>query len=167
MTHMTRPTPRRSARRAATAIAVLALVLSAIPAWGGPHRARLSRDLADRLATGTTEATSVIVSGSDADIRAIAARHGARIKKALRGAAVLEVPAGQLASLSDDEAVEHLTGDARVYRTAVTEVATGADQVWSGLDGLQGFTGRGIGVAVIDSGIAPHKALSGPCGGGG
>ena len=45
---------------------------------------------------------------------------------------------------------------------AVTTEAIGADQVWSGaFAGLRGYTGRGIGVAVIDSGIAQHRALRG------
>ena len=43
---------------------------------------------------------------------------------------------------------------------AVTNIATGASQVWRRSLG-QGVTGRGIGVAVIDSGVAPHRALRG------
>ena len=44
---------------------------------------------------------------------------------------------------------------------AVTAEAIGASQVWRGGRRLEGFTGRGIGVAVIDSGVAPHRALRG------
>ena len=43
---------------------------------------------------------------------------------------------------------------------AVTTESTGATQVWGG-SGLRGFTGRGIGVAVIDSGVAHARALRG------
>ena len=152
---------RSSVRRAARAglAAVILAFVTAIPAEADSHRARLSRDLADRVAAGTDAPASVIVSGTDAEIRALAARYGARIKKAVRGGAVLDVTGGQLVAISQDPDVPHLAGDVPVYRMSVTEEATGADQVWSGLDGLRGFTGRGVGVAVIDSGIAPHKAL--------
>ena len=46
---------------------------------------------------------------------------------------------------------------------SVTAEAIGADQVWEGgVEGLRGFTGRGIGVAVIDTGVdARHPQLRG------
>ena len=42
---------------------------------------------------------------------------------------------------------------------AVTDAAIGADQVWAGLEGLAGLTGRGVGIAIVDSGIARHPAI--------
>jgi subtilisin family serine protease len=43
---------------------------------------------------------------------------------------------------------------------AVTNVAIGADQVWAGDGDVPGLTGRGVTVAVIDSGISErHNAL--------
>src|SRR6185503_9889506 len=42
---------------------------------------------------------------------------------------------------------------------AVTTQATGADQVWAGIDRLAGLTGRGVSIAVIDTGVAAHQAL--------
>src|SRR5207244_2519905 len=48
----------------------------------------------------------------------------------------------------------------------VSNKSTAADQVWAGTSGLLGIgsvagvTGKGIGVAVVDSGISPHKALT-------
>ncbi|HEX4931919.1 MAG TPA: S8 family serine peptidase, partial [Gemmatimonadaceae bacterium] len=48
---------------------------------------------------------------------------------------------------------------------AVTNKVTGAEQVWGGSESLlglvdaPGYTGRGVGVAIVDSGIAPHSAL--------
>ena len=49
----------------------------------------------------------------------------------------------------------------RVQRTdSATTESTGAAQVLGG-NGLRGYTGRSIGVAVIDSGVATHKALRG------
>ena len=42
---------------------------------------------------------------------------------------------------------------------AVTHRAIGADQAWEGTLGLDGVTGAGIGIAIIDSGIADHADL--------
>src|SRR5439155_24027754 len=124
------------------------------------HRARLSRDLADRLAARDERATDVIVNGSAETVNAIAARYGAHVKKRLQSGAVLEVTGGQLDAISQDPDVDHVAGDVPVRRMmAVTTVATGADQAWAGLSGLRGVTGQGISVAVIDSGIAPHADL--------
>jgi hypothetical protein len=153
---------RRQRPRFAVILAFLGAIAFSLPAQAGPHRARLSRDLAERLAQGRDEPTSVIVCGSRHKVEALAARYGARLKKLLRDCAVLEVTGGQLDALSQDADVEHLSGDVPVHRMmSVTTAAVGADQVWAGQAGEpQGLTGRGIGVAVIDSGVArEHRAL--------
>ena len=133
-------TPRPGARRLVnTAAAFAVVVLLGQLAEAGPHRARLSQDLEARLAAGGHDSTSVIISGSDADVQTLVARYGARLKKTLRGGAVLEVTDGQLAALVEDPDVAHLSIDARVQRTmAVTTESTGATQVWSGIGGLLG-----------------------------
>lgn len=148
-----------SARRALLCSLAAALVFAAaVPAQAGPHRARLSRDLADRIAAGGAGTAEVIVSGTPEQLRALAERHGARVTKSLHEGAVLQVPASELGSFSEDPDVDHASGDVPVQRAmAVTTEATGATQVWDG--GLKGFTGRGVGVAVIDSGVAWHKDL--------
>ena len=155
-----RPSFVSTAVRCAIALAVSALGVSA----EAGHRARLSRDLADRIAASRTDPVRVIVSGNDAEVSEIARRHGARVAKRLRGAAVLEVPGAALDAMTQDPAVSHLSGDVPVRRLmAVTTEAIGADQVWRGaLAGLEGRTGTGIGVAVIDSGIASHQRPAGP-----
>src|SRR5687768_17117537 len=129
---------------------------------GGPRRARLSKDLRDRVASGRQAPVDVILSASEAEIQSIAARHGVRIKKVLRGAAVLEATDAQLDALSRDPGVSHLSGDAPVRRTmAVAAESIGAVQVWEGAAALRGYDGKGIGVAVIDSGVARHPSLRG------
>ena len=143
----------------AALIAVLALC--ATTAEAGPHHARLSKDLESRIAAARGEPATVIVSGTNEQVRSLATRYGAVVKKSIRGGAVLELTEGQLEALSDDPSVDHLSGDTRVQRMAVTNDTTGATQVWSGIAGLSGFTGRGIGVVVIDSGVAAHAALRG------
>ena len=159
---MTDTTAIRSSRlfRSFALIALVALAGLDAEAAG---RAKLSRDLVERLGSGRNRAVRVIVSGDDARITRLAARHGARIAKRLDGAAVLEVAEQTLEALSEDSEVEHLSGDVPVRRLmAVTTAAIGADQAWDGAQaGLTGVTGLGVGVAVIDSGIAAHPALRG------
>jgi serine protease AprX len=143
--------------------AVMAIGLS-VPALAeaGPYRARLARDLAARLQAGSNEVSEVIVDGDAAKIDRLAQRYGLVVKRQLERGAVVELNGGQLDALSQDPEVDHLSSDLRVRGTAADWVeATGADQVWQGLEGLPGLTGRGVGVAVIDSGIANHPALRG------
>ena len=73
---------------------------------------------------------------------------------------MFEATGGQIDAISQDADVDHIAGNAKVFRMmAVTTQATGADQVWRGLEHLRGVTGHGVGIAVIDSGIANHAAL--------
>ena len=153
-------------RRVTTALAVLATVaVVAAPvqtfAQAG-HRARLSRDVAERIKQRIESATEVIVSASDSGIDQLIARYGVGLKKRIHGGAVLEATGGQIDAMSQDADVDHIAGDSTVFRMmAITTEATGADQVWDGLEGIRGVNGRGIGIAIIDSGVASHTALRG------
>jgi len=142
----------------------IALLAIGLPAAAGaqPRHARLSRDLSDRLAKGDPAGSSVIVTGT-VPVETIAARYGARILRVLRRGAVLEVNGGQLDALSRDAEVDHLSGDVPVHRMAAeTTAAIGADQVWRGvLSGSGKYNGAGIGIAVVDSGIAHAPSLNG------
>ena len=137
----------------------------AVAAEAGPRRARLSRDLVDRLAQADAAATDVIVSGTE---RAGAGRWrratARRVKKraARRRGARGHRRAARRAQPGRRR--RHLSGDAPVHAdVAVTTEAIGADQVWAGRRAAsRGFTGRGIGVAVIDSGVARAPALQRP-----
>ena len=99
--------------------------------------------------------------GSDEEVTAIAARHGLRIKKLSTEGAVLEAKAAEIEALSAE--VDHLSRDVEVRSfMSVTNEATGADQVWAGVAGCPGFTGAGIGIALIDSGVwTGHRSLAG------
>ncbi len=98
--------------------------------------------------------------GTRTEVDALAARYNLRVARYLKSGAVLRLTAGQLAALSDDQAVEHLSGDARFRASEVTAESIGADQVWAGSEGLPVLTGAGVAVAVIDSGIDfGHAAL--------
>ena len=102
-----------------------------------PRRARLSRDLVDRLSKADAGVTSVIVSGRPRRCETLATRYGAPVKKALHGGAVLEVdrraarraqpgrrrrpPVGRRAGLPDDG------GDDR-RRSAPTRCGPGVER---------------------------------------
>jgi len=127
------------------------------------HRARLSDDLADHLVSGSSS-VEVIVDGAAAADR-LAAKYNLRVKRRLRSGGVLVVNAGQLSALQNDIDVEHLSGNIRYKSSAAidpVDEGIGADQVWSGAGPLPKLTGRGVTVALIDSGIDPtHNALKG------
>ncbi|HEY6362518.1 MAG TPA: S8 family serine peptidase, partial [Vicinamibacterales bacterium] len=137
----------------------------AVPAAGaaaeGRH-ARLSDDLVQRLRAGDTARHTVIVTGSAAQVSAIAQRHRLTVRRWLKTGALLDVPEGALEALAQDGGVDQLSGNHRLSsQMTVTNTAIGADQVWEGLDGIPGVSGEGVGVAIIDSGIADVPALRG------
>src|ERR1051325_3712810 len=145
--------------RVVTLFVAAAILLAAPTAQAQGRRARLSEELSKKLAQGDTNTTtSVIVSGNQMRALAIAARHGLRVSKLLATGAVLDVPAGSLADLAGDADVDTLTADQDVHSTmAVTNEAIGADLLRTGRQlaaNLGPITGKGIGVAVIDSGVA-------------
>src|SRR5215208_3266367 len=140
-------TSGRRARQLRCFAVLLVIAFLGVNAEAASHRARLSEDVAQRLAAGSDDSSSVIISGTDAQIQILAARYGARVKKTVRGGAVLDLTGGQLAALAADPDVDHVSGDVQVRRMmAVTTEETGATQVWGGLEGLRGYTGRGVGV---------------------
>lgn len=133
------------------------------------HRASLSDDLRAFQAAHSLKTVRVIAHGGDANLAAIAARHGARIVRTLDHAAVFEANSLQIESLRAEPAILHLSGDLPVgdFMT-VSNQATLADKVRAGqsggllgLGGIAGVNGQGVVVAVLDSGIASHKALTG------
>jgi serine protease AprX len=150
-----------SVRFAFLTMSVLAVTVAPAAAQR-PHRARLSADLADHLTAGSP-AIEVIVDGDKATVDRLARQYNLVVKRSLsKGGAVLRVNAGQLAALEADESVENLAGNVRYRSSAVDAMSEGigADQVWAGTGNLPRLSGRGVTVAVIDSGFDPkHYAL--------
>ena len=74
-------------RRVALVVASVLLVSLAAPVAtrAASRRARLSRDLADRLTSRLEAPTDVIVTASDATTDQLAIRYGARLKNYMRG----------------------------------------------------------------------------------
>ena len=132
-------------------------------------RASLSDDLLAFEASHSAKAVRVIAHGAEPQLRELALRHGVHVQRFLDGAAVFEATATQIEALRDEPAVQHLSGDLPVADfMLISNKATAADQVrvgksggLLGLGGISGVTGQGVVVAVLDSGIASHKALTG------
>ena len=132
------------------------------------HSAHLSDDLLAHRTRLTIERTRVIVHGDAAQVAALAARHHLQVLRQLSNEAVVAANSLEIAELAADGAIDHLSGDP-IVRTSmsVSNKAIAADQARAGAPGLLGIgaipgvTGQGVGVAVIDSGISPHAALTG------
>ena len=141
---------------------VAAVAMSVAPSAAGPggHRARVAADVAQQVATGAT--SDVIVRGTPDVIYDLAQRHGLRIKRTLKSGAVVELNSAGLAALAGDPGVPAIAADRLIRPTmAVTTEATGVDQVWRGIERIGRFTGQGIGVAIIDSGVTEVSDLQG------
>ncbi|HXG88041.1 MAG TPA: S8 family peptidase [Vicinamibacterales bacterium] len=161
----TSPGGFRSQRLVALAlVVVLGLLASghfALAAAQTP--ARLSRDLAAHLDRSASEPVDVIVSGNAAFIQRLAWKHGLAVKKSLKSGAVISVTADALARLAGDAEVGSLSGDGEMRsQLALVTESTGASAAWAGeIAGLGAVMGRGVGVAIIDSGVDHHTALAG------
>ena len=130
-----------------------------------PHRARMSQDLEQRLLTGDTEVTSVIVTGSSERIARVAARHGLAVREAARDGCGARRAGGHAGGVGRATArsitCRPITWSKRTW--ASPNQTIGADVVQAGgwAPGIGAFTGAGIGVAVIDTGVAMMPELRG------
>lgn len=130
------------------------------------HRAKLSADLVAFEGRRSSTPARVIVRGTRAEIEALASRHRLPVVKILEDSAVVLANSAQVSELATD--TDLLSGDPVVAPfMSVSNAATAADQTRSGTSGgllglgaIPGVNGQGITVAVIDSGISSHAALS-------
>jgi serine protease AprX len=132
----------------------------------GQRGPTLSDDLKQALARGGR--VRVIVQAEEVTLRAVRTRLGRGLRRNLAGALSLDLSPHELTSLRGDGGIAHISGDLPVVAdAAIVNKVTSAEKVWEGSGGLlgllstPGYTGGGIGVAVIDSGIADHAALGG------
>jgi len=130
----------------------------------GQRRPSVSTDLATHPRGPHTH--RVIVQAPDSGLEPLKRALGLRLHRALRAAVAIEVDDVQLDALQKNPNYAHLSGDLTVTADmAVTNKVTGATSVWQGTPGLlgllgtPGYTGAGVGVAILDSGIATHTAL--------
>jgi serine protease AprX len=129
------------------------------------RRPRLSSDLRRQIDNGNPRDASVILTAAPARVQRIATRHGLTITKWLDHAAVVSVPAHALIALAEDSEVDQLTTNQTLSaQDAVTNETIGADLVQAGTwddGGGEAYDGRGVGVALIDSGVALLPQLAG------
>src|SRR5689334_21352768 len=151
-------------RRPLFFIALILCLLTGLPAHpSGQRRPSLSGDLANLRADRVRLIVQPAVEG---DLGSIRGRLRGILRRELQGAVALEVSRAEFDAMANDSAFAHISADAPVVSDmAITNKVTGASAMWQGTGGLlgllgtPGYDGTGIGVAVVDSGIAPHSAL--------
>ena len=153
-----------SRRRALYFIAVLLCLLTGLPAHPyGQRRPTLSGDLAH---VGGDRIRLIVQPAVEGNVSSIRGRLRGIVRRELEGSVALEVSKADFDAMSKDSAFAHISADVPVLADmAITNKVTGASAMWQGTSGLlgllatPGYNGTGIGVAVVDSGIAPHSAL--------
>jgi serine protease AprX len=153
----------------------LTILLAAVAVAGGTASAAGSGTT--RLASAATGDGAVIVRarpGREAAAEAVVARFGGAVRMRLPivDGFSATLPAGQAATLRRSDAVLSVTPDRRLHPQSVSSTAdydpaadgysmaaittlSGARAWWS-----EGYTGKGVDVALIDSGVAPVQGLS-------
>ena len=129
---------------------------------GGPT---LSDDLRAPHAHG--ERVRVIVQGAEPALGSLRSRLRGLVRRDLGSGLALDLSRGELEKLSRDGSVSHISGDVPVAADmAITNRITRASELWEGTSGgllglfrTPGYTGEGIGIAVVDSGISSHAAI--------
>jgi serine protease AprX len=152
-------------RRTPALIAFVVLALASTPGKPAAQRGpTLSADL--HALQGRSGRVRVIVQADDSAIRTIRGRLRGMLHRDLGGALALDVTRDEFERLTRDSSIAHLSGDLPVAADmAITNRITAAASVWQGSPGLlgllstPGYNGSGIGVAIVDSGIAPHSAI--------
>jgi serine protease AprX len=145
--------------------ALVCLLLAGSTPSSGQRRPSLSSDL-DGVHPRGAHTHRIIVQASGNGLDGLRRGIAGLLHRDLPGAVAVEVTDSQLEALKGNPLIEHISGDLPVVADmAVTNKVTGATSVWQGSGGLlgllgtPGYTGTGVGVAVLDSGIATHTAL--------
>ncbi len=150
-------------------ITALTLWLSVSLSGQSSLLASLSGDLLALLANGSSQPVRAILRGDVGTIQAVAARDGLPVLRVLDGLVVVEATPAELSALRQVSGIQAISRDAIVapFMTVATK-AMAADQARAAVSGFLGIgaypavTGKGVGVAVIDSGITTtHSALAG------
>ncbi len=147
-------------------VAILAAIATAsADARATVHYAKVAAPLAAAARRSAPQKPlHVIISGPSA--AAAAGRYGTKVRRlGFGGAVAASVPAGRLAALKSDRGVSLISLDSSVSFTAVGAVsASSLATIFPGRDSAAnawsaGATGRGVGIAVIDSGVTPSDAF--------
>jgi serine protease AprX len=152
---------RSKTLRLAVVTAALTLATSNLGARQSPL-AIITDDLTALLALSPTSAARVIVQGDVPRLLDVASQLGVPVVRVLDHFIVVQANAVQVTALQLDPDVRVLSTDLPVVSAmAVSDDAMVAERVREGSALYPAVDGSGIGVAVVDSGIAPHRALAG------
>jgi serine protease AprX len=142
------------------------LVIAALTSWPARTHGQRFPSLSNDLAALRGDRVRVIVQGDDRALDSVRRRHARGHRRNLAGSVALELTKAEFEALKRDSSVAHISGDLPVSANmGITNKVTTADKVWQGTSGLlgllatAGYNGTGIGVAILDSGIAPHSAI--------
>jgi serine protease AprX len=148
---------------------LIVIVLLTVCTWPGSPAAQrgptISADLHAARARG--ERVRVIVQSDEAALQTLRGRLRGLLRRDLGSGLALDLSPDEFDRLTRDSSIAHLSGDLPVAADmAITNRITAASSVWQGTSGgllglfsTPGYDGTGIGVAVVDSGIASHTAL--------
>jgi serine protease AprX len=154
----------RLAFRLSGPVALLVTIALAWPvAASAQHRARMAKDVTERIGKGGPHRLQVIVDGPQSVIDRLVEQYGVTLVKRLRSGAVLSGAALQLHAMASDDQVPTIAAERMVAAMQTPDVSTtGADLVrrFIGDRYFSGITGQGIGIAVIDSGVSQaHRGV--------
>jgi len=151
-------------------IALVGLLLSGSVPKGQQSLPTSSSDI-DHHPTGAHR-HRVIVQASGGGLGELRRGLAGLLRRELRGSVALDVDDAQLDALKHNPLYSHISGDMPVTGgmlessdSAAFNKVTRATDIWQGSSGLlgllgtPGYTGGGVAVAVLDSGIATHTAL--------
>src|SRR5687767_4249047 len=142
---------------------IAGLVTPAIASAAGEHKARMSTELAEKLKSDGPVVLRVIVTAPQEEVDRLAEAYDLDVLKRMASGAVFGGSVDEVNNLASDAGVSSIEEDRRTFSSmAVATQSTGADQVWQGAAGTAfgGITGQGVGIAVLDSGFAPHQDLN-------
>jgi serine protease AprX len=130
----------------------------------GQRRPTMSSDLNEHPKGPHTH--RVIVQGAGPGLGLLRGGLAGVLKRDLGEAVAVEVNDAQFEALQRNPNFTNISGDLPVVADmAISNRVTGATTVWQGTPGIlgllgtPGYTGTGVGVAILDSGIAAHSAL--------
>jgi serine protease AprX len=144
----------------------LAVIAATLLSWPQSTQGQRLPSLSPDLHQVRSDRVRVIVQADAPGLKSVRGRLLRALKRELDGAAALDLTRAEYEALTRDSSVAHISKDLPVVADmAITNKVTRADAVWQGTSGLlglggtPGYQGAGIGVAVIDSGIAQHSAI--------
>lgn len=144
------------------------VVMCLLGNWSARPEAQRGPTLSSDLRTPKPgQRIRVIVQATDPALGSLRGRLRGLLRRDLGHGLALDLTRDEYDRLSRDSALAHISADALVSADlTITNKVTESLAVWQGtsggllgLGGTPGYKGAGIGVAVIDSGIAPHTGL--------